>query len=513
MSRPRSPARRLARVLAGALLLSGLAIGTRADLAAAAPLNECAQSDNGDPVVTDLQISPLQLDVTSQSRTFTVTATAHDTGGPGPATGIGFFSVMFDNPDPSRSDLQVILHRSGAQWTATGTLPRWSPSGTWSVQDVYTNDRVRGYADYSAQDVANHGWDTGFEVVSTPDTSNPLVRSFDISPGTVDTRSKQKKVTFTAKVTDAEAGVDSVVVSGRTLEQFETDYVDLKKVKGQPSTYRGSLTIPRWRGNGTWAVDNLYAGDRVGNHVNLDDVALRAHDFDTSFRILSRLDKALPKVAALTSSPSSIDVRTTAATVRATVRATDAGSGVREAYVLFVAPDGYSFYLELHRKSGTPKDGVWKGSVEMDPCEGVPGSLDRVVYVYDGGGNVRTDTDGGLTVQAADHVAPTVEGPQTLGVGDNVNLTFSEDVNGISTSSIVMLSDYTNPVTGTWSCTDATATSTPCATGRVRTATFHPTALLPAATLTATINPPGILDVTDLAGNPILRWSLYMSVQ
>lgn len=51
-------------------------------------VNHCWSSDNGYPVVDDATFSPSSVDVSSAPATVTMTVHAHDTGGPGPASGI-----------------------------------------------------------------------------------------------------------------------------------------------------------------------------------------------------------------------------------------------------------------------------------------------------------------------------------------------------------------------------------------------------------------------------------------
>ena len=97
-------------------------------------------------------------------------------------------------------------------------------------------------------------------------------------------------------------------------------------------------------------------------------------------------------------------------------------------------------------------------------------------------------------------------------------MTFSETVNGITSTSIVVhrlvgngdVFTSTEVTPGTWACRNGSAAVVNCETGRVRTARFTPTHPLAASSdYSVVLNPEFSLGVTDLAGNPFRRDEQY----
>ena len=75
----------LSRILVGALMVGVLvAPGNEAASAKspAIPLNDCVSSDNGDPVLTGLSVTP-SVDVTDAAEEVSFSLAAEDLGGPG----------------------------------------------------------------------------------------------------------------------------------------------------------------------------------------------------------------------------------------------------------------------------------------------------------------------------------------------------------------------------------------------------------------------------------------------
>ena len=74
---------------------------------AAPHINACWPTDHGFPVIDSVTVTPDDVDVTADDVSVTVSVTAHDTGGPGAASGIQRVSAAgpWDTTDP--------LERSG----------------------------------------------------------------------------------------------------------------------------------------------------------------------------------------------------------------------------------------------------------------------------------------------------------------------------------------------------------------------------------------------------------------
>ena len=110
--------------------------------------------------------------------------------------------------------------------------------------------------------------------------------------------------------------------------------------------------------------------------------------------------------------------------------------------------------------------------------------------------------------------------PDTAGPLEPVTYTFNEDVTGISNTSAPVIpgegwdrflpDDPPAAQPGNWSCLSSTGAVVDCGTGRVRTATWTPSQpLSPGQWYGANFNPEHVLDVTDLAGNPVDLYAMY----
>src|SRR5256885_186221 len=88
------------------------------------------------------------------------------------------------------------------------------------------------------------------------DTTPPQLVSFDFSPQTVNTSATSQMITFTARITDAPAGVQSA--NGRLFSQsgFQNLRLDFNRVSGtaQDGTFVSSVTGPAFSEAGTWRI-------------------------------------------------------------------------------------------------------------------------------------------------------------------------------------------------------------------------------------------------------------------
>jgi hypothetical protein len=258
--------------------------------------------------------------------------------------------------------------------------------------------------------------------------------------------------------------------------------------------------------------------DRVDNQSDMGYSALGTAGFKRNLAVTSGSDGTAPGLAGFARSPSSIDVRTSNASVSVTVRAKDAASGVAAVEVTFLSPYFHMATATLHLVSGTHKDGVWKGSAKVVRCHSDSGPWTASVEITDTARNVRTISASTLasrgfpkavSVTAGDHLFPgAIVANNSAAPLNKVKVNFDEIVNGITTvnSTITPESSTGPPLTGAWTCTNGSNDPTSCRTGNVRHAFFTPTVPLDAATLyVLEINPEHTLGVCDRGGNPFHR--------
>ena len=175
---------RTASALAAGTFAAGLLVSVPAGVTAAAPLIDCVSSDNGDPDITGLTISPAVVDVTDRPKKVTLTLSAIDAGGPGSSTGIRRVRVTFTHPRFEETRVTLAEGPSG-DWVGSVTIPRATISGKWRVIEVVLQDRAGNAALYGYMGLDLHSVpiDHGFTVVSDVSDTTSRRSSTSRSPG------------------------------------------------------------------------------------------------------------------------------------------------------------------------------------------------------------------------------------------------------------------------------------------------------------------------------------------
>ena len=519
----------LVQIISGVLVWGALvAPGPDVSAAGAAvPLNDCVSSDNGDPVLTGLTVTP-SVDVTGAAQEVVFSLTAEDLGGPGPASGLSGVEISFGEPlidDPSDTFHELRQDATGA-WVGSVVIERGSSPGPWRINHVALTDRARNNRFLRTAELQRAGFPTSVEVTSTPDTSRPRLVDFRSTSGPVDTRRASRLVTFTATVVDAVPGVAEVYLAGSmkgasiSEKAYDGDFVDLSPVAGSPDTFRGSMRVRRWVGSGTWKIHRISTQDKVGNYRSYSYSRLTELGFRHQLKIVSGEDTRAPKLARLALRPGHVDVRSEDGRVVVVVRAVDNRAGVERVFAQ-VGPSN----LVLERVAGTRRDGVWKGALTLKRCTS-PAGVRRVnVYVVDASRNetyygpsalAARGWPAAVDVMAADHRRPRANLVDwQVNPAGPVKVRFSELVSGISADSATVrrvFAPYSEtptfgpPVSGTWVCRKTSGAVTSCTSGWVATARYRlEDRLLASRTYQLTLNPEFTLAVTDRSGNPFDR--------
>ncbi|RYP89064.1 hypothetical protein EKO23_01150 [Nocardioides guangzhouensis] len=523
----------LTRVIAGLLMVGAVVVsggGGAAVGSPAVPLNDCVSSDNGDPVLTGLTVTPA-VDVTDVAHEVTFSLTAEDLGGPGPASGLRRVEISFGDPlvdDPF--DTYHALHKDATgAWTGSVTVQPGSSPGRWTINGVFLRDGARNSRALWTEDLEQAGFPTTVDVISIRDTSRPRIVDFRSTPGPVDTRRASRVVTFTATVADPVPGVGELYLvgsmGGESISEgsYDGDFVDLSPADS-PDTFQGSMRVRQWVGSGTWKISSVFVMDKVGNFRSYSHKRLGELGFRRQLTILSRDDIRPPELARLALRPSHVDVRTEDGRLVVRTRAVDGRSGVHAVNVYV----GHRF-LALERVAGTRRDGVWTGVVTLPRCTSNASDRRVAITVTDGALNQTYYPPSALAargwpdrvaITAADHRRPrarllrwrvTPAGPVTV--------RFSEIVSGVTAESATVRRVFAPhsenptfgpPVAGGWRCRSASAAVVSCESGRVARATFVPDArLLARRTYQLTLNPEFTLAITDRSGNPFDRAELW----
>lgn len=500
---------RLVTVLtAGVLAVSGQPMGPEAKAAAASPavpLSECAQSDNGDPQLSTFSVDPAVIDVRRQPVNVTFTARLADTGGPGPASGVARAVV---NAAGRAVELTWV---DGDLWQRTLRITpgQWGGSRTGSVRlEIF--DRAGNRAFINPDGVQAAGGPPTLTVRSPVDAVGPRLRSFWLSSTSVDTRRRTRSIQVRARVTDALSGVRNVYVRAAARRGMVETWLPRTSGGAWDGVWTGKLLVPRWIGTGPLDV-TVKATDRAGHRPPVRPRQLTARGWPSRIDVTSRSDRTRLEISDLVVSPAAVDARAGDVAVSVSLRARDDGAPVTGGY-LTLEPLGAPVFRRTSAlatlTSGSLRDGVWSARLVLPRCQAVTATWNLRVQMHGLGRNSRTVARAAsVPVSAADTVMPVVSPYFARQPADRpLTIAFSEPVTGVSAASAqVSESRSGSPVPGDWACQDLAGAPTACDGTAVRSAALVTTQQLqPGLLYSVRINPPGNLDLRDLAGNPAL---------
>jgi hypothetical protein len=452
-----------------------------------------------------------------------VTVTAVDTGGPGPATGIRsvYVSLAADVSGSGGVSERLIQVAPGTWQTRVRLVRGTGVHGTLRPL-VSFQDGSGGPGSYlTADQLAGQGFAASVTVrhPGPLDVVPPRLMSLRLSTRSVDSRAADRQVVVRARWRDELSGVGGVLV------QTEVGRTWLRRVPG-PATagsWRGAITVGRWVGDQT---AHLYvkAFDRAGARRVYGRKALRAAGFPSAFEVRARSDQRAPVVTTEAVLPAAVDLHAGDVAVPVRLHVRDAGSGAATVSAYFTTRGGSQRggpATALRRVAGTAHDGWWEGTVRLTHCQAFSDHWMLGARATDVRGGIRQPAfaDRVIEVQGTDHTVelPIVGSPVSWTDPARLGLTFAEDMVGITaTSAPLWRTDFRPvyrrvPVSGTWSCADAAGGVVDCVAGPVRTAVVtladpH----LPTSTYSTVLGPEHLLDVRDLAGNPVRRLEVYL---
>jgi hypothetical protein len=270
----------------------------------------------------------------------------------------------------------------------------------------------------------------------------------------------------------------------------------------------GTLTLPRWMRSRSATYTFMFrATDWPGNEqlVGADELAER--DLPSSVVVTTRRpDRDDPRLTRVELAPAEVDLTNGDRPVTATVRAIDQ-SGIG---------DTYFFLRPMHRVRGDRHRGVWRRTESLDHCTWRTRDIRLEIILFDRAGN-RVAVRQPLSITNHNDIRPprpTLVGPDQHGPSDPVTYRFGEDVVGISDTSAPVrpteggaafgTGSPPEAVPGHWSCASSAGTPVDCVSGPLRIATWSPLAPLTVdRSYLPDFNPEHVLDILDLAGNPL----------
>ncbi|WP_375487882.1 beta strand repeat-containing protein [uncultured Jatrophihabitans sp.] len=352
-----APRRAAALLTAAALVAVGAVTLTSAN---ADPVDTQA------PTIASYRVLPTSVDDTAGDRTATVVVRIQD-GAQAGATPSGFSngtvtltSATSTNPgttlDPvGFTDSDRV---SGTPYDGTYDIDVPVPQGT--AAGAYTASLyLEDFAGANAT-VANA---TPLTVRRANDTAAPTLGQLTASASTVDVTAGDRRVTYTAQISDALSGATAarLTVTGPD----STDTLDLDRTSGtaQNGVWTGIERYSSYSTPGTYSITAITLTDAFGNTATTTGLT------GAPVTVKAAVDTTKPKYTAnsLTLDRTNVDVSDGAKTVHVTIAATDDLSGVAAAHVTFVGSDGYSQAdADLTQTGGTVTNGVWSGDVSFD---------------------------------------------------------------------------------------------------------------------------------------------------
>ena len=525
--RPRVGAVTTVCVLTSALLV---VMGPRA--ASAAPLNDCHSSDNGDPKLTSIDLSPLDVDVSSAPAKVDITATAEDTGGPGAPSGVR--SVTVEMPDLSTggfTEVQLTRDPATGVWAGSLTIPQGARERRLRVSQAFVHDRAGQLAWYGPEDLQLSDV-PGTHVItvhSLVDATPPRLTAFSFTPGSVNTTRHQRRVIVSARLHDPETGLQGASAWFTGPHGGHDRFATLHPVPGAKDLVRGSVVMGRYLPSGLWRVAGVGAINGAGRIGLYSYRELGRLGFERDLHVLSSRDRWAPTLHRLQRTPAAVDVRAQNQLVTVTARLEDRGAGIRWVAVDLTNRSGAS--TSLHLVSGGRHDGTWQGQVAVSRCRAIAGAWKMTVSAMDRRGNyvffgprelARRGLPSTVVVTAdAPATPPRVKVARyTIASTGRVQLVFARPVGGIDTTSAVVEDASSEepvvlgtPLAGTWTCHRDTGVLVSCDSGPVITASFRPDSPFVAdRDYLVELNPEHTLQITDDQGNPYDREVLFFHV-
>ena len=224
---------------------------------------ESPPPDSAPPSLVEFDFTPKSVDVSSGSRTVSVSARVTDATGAEPP----YFLFSSTTTSQTAGFGQMLLSSGTTQdgvYTTTVTIPEGAAAGEWDAV-LYPLKDTKGNS-------GSFGPPSGFpktlQVASAePDTAPPALAEFDFTPKTVDVTRGSRTVSVSARVTDATgAEPPYFLFSSRSTSQTAGfGQMVLSSGTAQDGVYTKTVTIPQGAAPGDWDAVLYPLGDTRGN--------------------------------------------------------------------------------------------------------------------------------------------------------------------------------------------------------------------------------------------------------
>jgi hypothetical protein len=316
------------------------------------------------PVLTDLTLTPSEVDVSSADQPVEVTAHVSDN-----ISGVSYVGVAAASPD-QKQGISTTLTRVGgsdneAVFAGTLTFHQFAAAGEWKITEVSLRDNANNYQPVDSAELQKMGLPNSIQVSGAEDIEPPVLTDFDLTPTEVDVRSEDQLVEVTAHVSDNISGVSYVGVAAASPDQKQGISTTLTRVGGSDNeaVFAGTLTFHQFAASGKWNITEVSLRDNVNNYRPVGPAELQEAGLPYSVEVNGEIepDTTMPQLLGLSIEPAQIDTSAEAQTVKLIAHIVDPSS-VNKMVFSFDSPSGEATVSggQFFGISGTALDGFYE---------------------------------------------------------------------------------------------------------------------------------------------------------
>ena len=352
-----------------------------------------AAGDTNAPVLASLAISPTTVDTSAGPAVVTITARLTDERSPSIGGTAPLSRVVLTGPGGQQ---QATAFLSQAQrisgtptdgvYRATLKIPWHAAPGNWNASAVLV-DLSGNTRSMTTANLVGAGFPATVVQTGAGDTRAPQLVAIGVTPASVDTSQQSQTITVNVHAIDDLSGLSDgvttaasqVVLRGPSGAHHARATLSVDhRTAGNPldATYVVVVTLPRWSEQGQWSVESVTLVDQVGNRQSLTAPGV-------TFTQVGIGDTSAPQFRSFSLSTTSVDVRTSSASIVVRGRIVDDLSGAADGIVdsatsvVFASPSGRQRltvpFGASQLLSGSELDGNYSMSATV-PAHAEPGA-------------------------------------------------------------------------------------------------------------------------------------------
>lgn len=324
-----------------------------------------AQCDADLPVLVDFDFNPKSIDVTGGDQTVTLVFDLTDDVSGIDRVGVQLLSPSTVQTVNCNATVPVSGTPNNGTYECVATIPRYSESGNWIVDQIGYTDLVERSDSLFEDDLIAMGLPSVLQVASVPDVLAPVLTGLTLSPVAIDVGSAPGQVNCNVSATDNLAGITFVSCTLTSPGQKSIPCVQTTPSSGTNTngTFDCVIPLPRYAENAVWDL-SVELSDAVDNTVSITTQELTLGGLPDQVAVTSVPDDLLPPVLlTFDLQPLSVNVENADRTVTCTAQIADVLSGTSVFGCSGTFIDGASILTQACSSfvpdSGTPINGTW----------------------------------------------------------------------------------------------------------------------------------------------------------